>query len=104
MAQLRPLLDTIERHLGGALKHGKDRSLAPCADGIVAPFAGRDLAAVDAQDCAEFLAVEHDLFVPLARLRRRIARLGIPWRGAFAATEKLYRVVGHLQAKVSASP
>jgi hypothetical protein len=28
-------------------------------------------------------------------LRGRIARLGIPWRGAFAATEKLYRFVSH---------
>ena len=45
-------------HLAGAAEDREHRLVAADVDGVVAPFAGGDLAAVDGEDGAQFLAVE----------------------------------------------
>src|SRR5262249_49465409 len=56
----RILLDAIEGNLAGVPEHGKYRLFAPEIDGVIAPFAGRDLAAADPENFVELLAGEQD--------------------------------------------
>src|ERR1700722_11168490 len=57
----RVLLDTVERDLAGAAKDREDRTVLQEIDGIVAPFAGRDLAAIETEQAAQLGTVERDL-------------------------------------------
>ena len=50
----RLLDDAVERHFGGAAEDREDRLLAELVDGVVAPLAVGDLAAIDLQDLVEF--------------------------------------------------
>src|SRR5260370_19294659 len=57
----RTLLDAVERHLAGAAEDRKDRAVLQEINGVVAPFAGRDLAAIEPEEAAELGPVESDL-------------------------------------------
>src|SRR5262245_13821122 len=56
--QFRALLDAVDRNLAGASKHGKHRAVLEEIDGVVAPFTGGDLAAVETEDAVELAPVE----------------------------------------------
>src|SRR5690606_25021759 len=60
LRQLRVLLDAEKRHLACPAKDGEHGAVAQMVDGIVAPRAGGDHAAIDVQDFAEFMPVETD--------------------------------------------
>ena len=59
--QLRILFDAVERDFAGAAEHRKHRAVSEEIDGVVAPFAGGDLAAVEIENAVEFAAAEGDL-------------------------------------------
>src|SRR5690242_21424216 len=69
--QTRLFDDSVKRNFGGAPEDREDRFVAAMIDGVVAPFAIGDLAAVDLEDFVELLAIEGD------RSRRRAGL----WRG-----------------------
>jgi hypothetical protein len=71
----RILLDAIERDFGGAAEHRKHGAVLQEVDGIVAPFAVGDHAAVEIENAIEFEAVERDTV-------RRGIRSGRPRRCA----------------------
>ena len=52
--------DLVERRLAGAAEDREDGAVGQMVDGIVAPFVGRDHAAVEPQDLVEFASVEGD--------------------------------------------
>src|SRR4029077_5945116 len=56
--QLGVLLDAIERHLAGAAEDREHSLLATEIDGVVAPFPGGHLAAVQVQNLVEFQSRE----------------------------------------------
>src|ERR687897_2086463 len=58
--EARVLLDAVERDFGGAAKYRKHRAVFQKIDGVIAPLAGSDHAAIEAQDAVEFAAVEGD--------------------------------------------
>ena len=58
--QPRDFLDPVEREFAGAPEDREHRLFAPEIHGVVAPFAGRHLAAVDVQDVTQFLEIEGD--------------------------------------------
>src|SRR6185312_17050514 len=64
--ELRHLGDLEERHLAGAAEYGEHGTVRKMVDGVVAPFAGSDHAAIDAQDLVEFPAVEGDRHFEMA--------------------------------------
>src|SRR5262245_32383804 len=52
------LLDTVDRNFGGAAEHREHRAVPQKIDGVVAPFAGGDLAAIEAENAVELAPVE----------------------------------------------
>jgi len=48
--QPRALLDAVEGYIAGVAKGGEHCLLAPKIDGVVAPFAGGDLAPIEIED------------------------------------------------------
>src|SRR5262249_80193 len=56
--QLRIFLDAVDRNLAGTTKHREHRAVLQEVDGIVAPFAGGDLAAIEAENAIELAPVE----------------------------------------------
>src|SRR5262245_60011598 len=56
--QLRAFLDAVDRDLAGAAEHGKHRAVLEEIDGVVAPFTGGDLAAVETEYAVELAPVE----------------------------------------------
>src|SRR5918994_7085835 len=58
--EARVLLDAVERDFGGAAKYRKHRAVFQKIDGVIAPLAGSDHAAIEAQDAVEFAAVAGD--------------------------------------------
>src|SRR4051794_4594614 len=51
--QLRVLLDTVKRGFRGAAEYRKYRTVFQKIDGVIAPFAGRDLAAIKVENALE---------------------------------------------------
>src|SRR3954469_7495048 len=56
--QLRVLLDPVERDFRSAAEHRKHRAVAQEINGVIAPLAGGDLAAIEAEDAVELLPLE----------------------------------------------
>src|SRR5208337_1313641 len=56
--ELRAFLDTVDRNLAGAAKDGEHRAIPEEVDCIVPPFAGGNLAAVEAEYAIELAPVE----------------------------------------------
>src|SRR5437899_7961095 len=56
--QLGTLLDAVDRDFAGAAKHGENRAVTQEVDGIIAPFAGGDLAAIEPENAIELAPVE----------------------------------------------
>src|SRR5262249_58976914 len=56
--QPRALLNPVDRNLGAAAKHGEDGAILEKVDRIVAPLAGCDLAAVEAEKPIKLAPVE----------------------------------------------
>src|SRR5260370_763216 len=50
------LLDAVGRNFRRAPKDGEDRAVAQEVDGIITPFTGRDLAAIEAKNAVELAA------------------------------------------------
>ena len=61
LLELRIFFDAIQRHFRGAAEHRKHRAVFQEVDGVIAPFAGCDHAAVQVENAVEFAAVESDL-------------------------------------------
>ena len=61
-AQLRALLDPVDRVLGRAPEDREDGDIRRNDIAVVAPFAGRDHPAIEREDRAKFGPVEGDLF------------------------------------------
>ena len=59
--QFRIFFDAVERHFRCAAEHRKHRTVFQEIDGVIAPFAGGDLAAVKIENAVEFAAAEGDL-------------------------------------------
>ena len=58
--QPRLLDDAVERHFRGAAEDRENGLVSRMVDGVVAPLAVGDLAAVDVQNLVEFLTIEAD--------------------------------------------
>ena len=58
--QAGALLDPVERRLGRALEHRKHRRFAEAIDAVVAPFAGRNHAAIEGKQADELSTLEED--------------------------------------------
>src|SRR3954452_16190534 len=56
--QPRILLDAVDRHFGSAAENRKYRAVFQEVDGVVAPFAVGDHAAVEIEDAIKFETVE----------------------------------------------
>src|SRR5215207_10054582 len=56
----RIFLDAIERDFGSAAENRKHRAVLQEVDGVIAPFAVGDHAAVEIENAVEFEAVERD--------------------------------------------
>ena len=56
--EARALFDAVDRDSAGPAKNGKHRAVFEEIDGVIAPLAGGDLAAIEAQDAVEFAPVE----------------------------------------------
>src|SRR5919106_138275 len=59
-AQLWSFLDPVDRGFGGAVKNRKHRLLAAVIDGVVAPLARGNHAAIKSEYCSEFAPVERN--------------------------------------------
>src|SRR4029077_10726271 len=59
--QPRILLDAIERHFGGAAEDGIHRAVLEKINRVIAPLAGCDHAAVEAENAVEFAPAEGNL-------------------------------------------
>src|SRR5664279_4985149 len=59
--QLRIFLEAVERNLGGAAEHREHRAIFHEVDGVIAPFAGGDLAAIKIENAIELAAAECDV-------------------------------------------
>src|SRR5262245_10980868 len=80
--ELRAFLDAIDRNFGGAAEHGKHRAVLQKINGIVTPFAGGDLTAIEAENAVELAPVEsHSAYGDEGRSRSlapmQLARLSI---------------------------
>src|SRR5581483_4821814 len=89
-------LDPVDRHFRRAPEHREYRPIAQEIDGVIAPFAGGYLAAIEIEDAVEFAAGEGDLLDGGdGRHRARIfapaglARFGIAGPKAHAAPPML---------------
>src|ERR1700761_943864 len=60
-AQFRVFLDAIDRHFRGAAEYREHRTILEEVDGIIAPFAVGDLAAVKPQNTIKLTPAESDL-------------------------------------------
>src|SRR6516162_4449228 len=58
--QPRTFFDAINRDVAGASKNRKHRPISEEIDRVIAPFAVRYLATVEAQNAIELTALEHD--------------------------------------------
>src|SRR5207244_1067542 len=56
--QARTLFDAVDRDFAGTAKNGKHRAVSEEIDGIIAPLAGGDLAAIEAENAVELTPVE----------------------------------------------
>ena len=96
LLQLRILFDAVERHFRRAAKHRKHRAVFQKVDGVIAPFAGRDHAAIEIENAIEFAAVEGDLIEKIdgsGLVARRGAAPGeLAWID-FAGTELMRRLL-----------
>lgn len=61
--------NAVDRHLGGAPKDGENRTIGEGIDRIVAPIAGSDKLAVNAQYAREFRSRKSDRIARAARFR-----------------------------------
>src|SRR5688572_23450999 len=57
----RIFFDAVERHFGGAAENGKHRAVFQKINRIIAPLAGCDHAAIEAENTVEFAPAEGDL-------------------------------------------
>src|SRR4029450_9381834 len=60
-ADARILLDAIDWHFRCATEDRENRPILQEVDGVIAPFAGGDLAAIRAEDAIELFALERDV-------------------------------------------
>src|SRR6516165_226212 len=51
-------LDAVDRNFTGAAEHGENRAIFQKIDGVIAPLAGRDLAAIKPQEPVKLAAAE----------------------------------------------
>src|SRR5450631_252571 len=59
--QFRIFLDAIKRNFGGAAEHREHRAVFQKIDGVIAPFAGGDLAAIQIENAIKLKAAECDV-------------------------------------------
>src|SRR4029077_6044531 len=56
--ELGIFLDSVERHFGGAAENGKHRAVFQKINCVIAPFAGRDHAAIESENAVELAPAE----------------------------------------------
>src|SRR3981081_2119885 len=86
--QALTLLDAVDRDFAGPAKNGKHRAVFEKVDGVIAPFAGGDLAAIEAENAVELTPVERHSGCGGERDNTRglapvkLAWFGIAWPGS----------------------
>src|SRR5271170_1992253 len=89
-SELRTFLDAEERHLARAPIDREGRAVLAEIDRVVAPFAGRNHAAVEIENTVELAPVEGD-----RKTARQAAQLSDPRGRAGALAEERYCVIHH---------
>ena len=78
--QLGIFFDAVDRDFRGAAEHREHRAVFQEVDGVIAPFAGGDLAAIEIENAVELAAAEGDLVAGAgARARRGCRPRGTGW-------------------------